>query len=43
VDAGPVSGGMREVRSGLVGGELLLLSGLANPAPGQKVKVAPRN
>lgn len=43
VDAGPVSGGSREVRSGLVGGELLLLSGLANPVPGQKVKVAPRD
>lgn len=43
VDAGPVSGGMREVRSGLVGGEVLLLSGVANPAAGQKVKVAPRN
>jgi multidrug efflux pump subunit AcrA (membrane-fusion protein) len=43
VDAGPVSGGMREVRSGLVGGELLLLSGVANPAAGLKVKVALRN
>jgi RND family efflux transporter MFP subunit len=43
VDAGPVSGGMREVRSGLVGGEVLLLSGVANPAAGLKVRVAPRN
>jgi RND family efflux transporter MFP subunit len=43
VDAGPVSGGMREVRSGLAGGEVLLLSGVANPAAGQKVKIAPRN
>jgi len=43
VDAGPVSGGMREVRSGLVGGELLLLSGVANPTAGLRVSVAPRN
>jgi RND family efflux transporter MFP subunit len=42
VDAAPTSGGMREVRSGLMGGEMLLLSGIANPAPGQKVKVAPK-
>lgn len=40
VDAGPASGGTREVRSGLMGGEMLLLSGLANPVAGQKVKVA---
>lgn len=40
VEAGPSSGGMREVRSGLVGGELLMLSGLATPTQGQKVKVA---
>jgi RND family efflux transporter MFP subunit len=39
VEAGPTSGGMREVRTGLMGGEMLLLSGLANPASGQKVKV----
>jgi RND family efflux transporter MFP subunit len=43
VEAGPTSGGMREVRSGLDGGELLLLSGLANPAAGMKVRVAPRS
>lgn len=42
VDAGPVSGGMREVRSGLVGGEVLLLSGVASPTAGQRVTVAPR-
>lgn len=42
IDAGPTSGGLREVRSGLVGGELLLLSGIANPVQGQKVKVAAR-
>lgn len=38
VDAGPTSGGMREVRSGLLGGELLLLSGVANPTAGMKVR-----
>ena len=43
VEAGPTSGGMREVRSGLLGGEMLLLSGLANPAAGMKVRVAPKN
>ncbi len=42
VEAGPSSGGLREVRSGLVGGELLLLSGVANPIQGQKVKVVTR-
>ena len=42
VDAGPVSGGMREVRSGLVGGEVLLLSGVAEPAAGLRVRIAPR-
>jgi len=41
VDAGPVSGGMREVRSGLVGGEVLLLSGVTLPTEGLKVRVAP--
>lgn len=42
VDAGPVSGGMREVRSGLAGGEILLLSGVAEPRAGLRVQVAPR-
>ena len=42
IEAGPTSGGMREVRTGLVGGELLLLSGIASPVQGQKVKVATR-
>jgi RND family efflux transporter MFP subunit len=42
VDALPTSGGMREVRSGLMGGEALLLSGVDSPVAGQKVKVAPR-
>lgn len=40
IDAGPVSGGLREVRSGLVGGERLLLSGVERPAPGMRVTVA---
>jgi len=42
VDAGPVSGGMREVRSGLVGGEALLLSGVADPTAGLRVQIATR-
>jgi HlyD family secretion protein len=37
VEAGPTSGGMREVRTGLDGGELLLLSGVASPTAGMKV------
>ncbi len=41
VDAGPSSGGMREVRSGLAGGETLLLGGVEHPAPGLRVKVKP--
>jgi HlyD family secretion protein len=40
VDAGPVSGGLREVRSGLVGGEQLLVSGVDRPAPGMRVTIA---
>ncbi|MGD0483454.1 MAG: efflux RND transporter periplasmic adaptor subunit [Gemmatimonadales bacterium] len=43
VEAGPVSGGIREVRSGLTGGEVLLLSGVAEPREGMKVKAAPRS
>jgi RND family efflux transporter MFP subunit len=42
VEAGPVSAGMREVRSGLAGGEALLLSGVAEPKEGLKVKVSAR-
>ena len=38
VDAGPVSGGFREVRSGLVGGELLLTGGVEEPREGMAVK-----
>ncbi len=39
VTANPASGGMREVRRGLSGGELLLVGGLDNPADGMRVKV----
>jgi RND family efflux transporter MFP subunit len=39
VDAGPVSGGFREVRSGLVGGELLLTAGVEEPKEGMAVEV----
>jgi RND family efflux transporter MFP subunit len=40
VEAGPVSGGFREIRSGLVGGELLLAGGVDVPRPGMRVKPA---
>jgi RND family efflux transporter MFP subunit len=40
VEAGPVSGGFREVRSGLTGGELLLVGGVENPRTGMRVKPA---
>ena len=40
VQAGPVSGGLREVRSGLVGGEQLLVGGVDAPRDGLKVKIA---
>jgi hypothetical protein len=39
VQAGPVSGGFREIRSGLSGGELLLVSGVDAPRAGMSVKV----
>ena len=38
VDAGPVSGSFREIRSGLSGGEQLLVGGVENPRDGQRVK-----
>lgn len=38
VDAGPVSGGYREIRSGLNGGELLLVGGVDEPEPGMRVR-----
>jgi RND family efflux transporter MFP subunit len=40
VEAGPVSGGWREVRRGLAGGEVLLSGGLDQPAEGRRVTVA---
>jgi hypothetical protein len=40
VDAGPTSAGFREVRSGLSGGELLLLSGVDAPRQGLHVKLS---
>ena len=41
VDAGPVSGNLREIRSGLSGGEQLLVAGVETPREGQRVKVGP--
>ena len=38
VDAGPVSGGFREIRRGLAGGELLLTGGVDEPRAGMRVK-----
>jgi RND family efflux transporter MFP subunit len=38
VDAGPVSGNFREIRSGLSGGEQLLVAGVETPKEGQRVK-----
>jgi HlyD family secretion protein len=38
VEAGPVSGDFREIRSGLTGGELLLVGGVENPRAGMRVK-----
>jgi multidrug efflux pump subunit AcrA (membrane-fusion protein) len=38
VDAGPVSGNLREIRTGLSGGELLLVGGLDTPRQGQRVR-----
>jgi HlyD family secretion protein len=39
VQAGPVSAGFREVRSGLAGGEQLLVGGVEEPAAGMRVEV----
>jgi HlyD family secretion protein len=39
VQAGPASGGFREIRSGLSGGELLLVGGVDAPQEGMRVKV----
>ena len=40
VEAGPTSGGFREIRSGLAGGELLLTGGVETPQAGMRVTVA---
>lgn len=40
VQAGPASAGFREIRSGLSGGELLLLGGVESPHAGMRVKVS---
>jgi RND family efflux transporter MFP subunit len=39
VEAAPVSGGFREVRSGLAGGEMMLVGGVDEPKAGMRVKV----
>jgi HlyD family secretion protein len=41
VDAGLVTGDLREVRSGLEGGEMLVVSGLADPREGARVSIKP--
>jgi RND family efflux transporter MFP subunit len=41
VQAGPVSAGFREIRSGLSGGELLMVSGVETPSVGMRVKTNP--
>jgi HlyD family secretion protein len=38
VEAGPVSGGFREIRRGLAGGELLLIGGVDAPKAGMRVR-----
>jgi hypothetical protein len=38
VQAGPMSGGYREIRSGLSGGELLVVSAIDSPKAGMRVK-----
>ena len=41
VQAGPVSGEFREIRSGLSGGELLLVGGVETPRAGLRVRATP--
>ena len=41
VEAGPASGGFREIRRGLAGGELLLVGGVDAPEAGMRVKTSP--
>ncbi|HET7041042.1 MAG TPA: hypothetical protein VFI13_03445, partial [Gemmatimonadales bacterium] len=40
VEAGPVSAGFREIRSGLAGGELIVTGGIDAPKAGMRVTVA---
>jgi cobalt-zinc-cadmium efflux system membrane fusion protein len=40
VQAGPASGGFREIRNGLAGGELVLLGGVDAPRTGLRVKIS---
>ena len=40
VQAGPTSAGFREIRSGLAGGELLVVGGVETPKAGLRVKVS---
>jgi hypothetical protein len=42
VEAGPVSGGFREIRRGLSGGEQVLAGGLETPRQGMRVEVGGR-
>ena len=39
MQAGPVSAGFREIRSGLAGGEQLLVGGVEEPEAGMRVEV----
>jgi len=43
IEAGPASGGFREVRKGLAGGEMLLAGGVASPSAGMRVSVTNSN
>jgi len=38
VEAGPASGGFREIRSGLAGGELVVVGGIETPRAGMRVR-----
>jgi RND family efflux transporter MFP subunit len=38
VQAGPASGGFREIRSGLAGGEMVLVAGVETPRAGMRVR-----
>jgi RND family efflux transporter MFP subunit len=42
VQAGPASGGFREIRSGLAGGEMVLVGGTEPPRTGMRVRVRDR-